>query len=188
MDFYIGDKVSFLNEKGGGTITAINNKFIVTVTTSDGFDIPYLKAELVLVEKAPQPIEEPKIISAEKKYSEKELKESLFQKYVKPTTPKKSKPHVKREIIEIDLHIEELVDNIKGMSNFQIVTTQLSAFQSALNKAIEKKAGSLIVIHGVGNGVLKNEICSIVRNDYHLKFQDASLIKYGKGATEVFIS
>lgn len=188
MEYIIGDKVSFLNEKGGGIVTAINNKFIVTVTTTDGFDIPYLKSELVIVEKAPRPVIEEKKVKEEKKYSAEELKQSLFQKYVKPVSVKKSKPHAKKSIVEIDLHIEELVDDIRGMSNFQIVTLQLSAFQKALNRAIENRAEKLIVIHGVGNGVLKNEICSILRNDYQLQFFDASITKYGKGATEVLIS
>lgn len=187
MEFSVGDKVSFLNEKGGGVIKQVNNKFTVTVTTSDGFDIPYLKNELVLIEKAPQPPAEEKKEEPPKKYSEKELKQSLFQKYVKQTPVKRSKPHAVKSTMEVDLHIEELVEDLRGLSNFQIVSIQIDAFHTALQNAIDKKAYSLVVIHGVGNGVLKNEICKIIKNEYGFRYQDASLARYGKGATEVLI-
>ncbi|GAB4199101.1 MAG: DUF2027 domain-containing protein [Bacteroidia bacterium] len=43
----IGDKVRFLNEKGGGTITAIKNEHEVIISLSDGMEIPYPAAELI---------------------------------------------------------------------------------------------------------------------------------------------
>jgi len=46
----IGDKVKFLNEVGGGTITAIQGKNIVVVENYDGFEIPTLINQLVKVE------------------------------------------------------------------------------------------------------------------------------------------
>lgn len=50
MNLNIGDKVKFLNEVGGGTITKINSPISVTVETEDGFDIPMLTKELVKIE------------------------------------------------------------------------------------------------------------------------------------------
>jgi len=186
MQFSKGDKVSFLNEKGGGVIKEVNNKITAIVTTSDGFDIPYLINQLVLIEKAPQIIEQKKE-EPEKKISEEDLKKTLFQKYVKHTPVKKSKPHAGKNTLEVDLHIEELVDNLRGLSNFQIVNIQITAFHAAMHNAIDKRAYSLVVIHGVGNGVLKNEICKILKSEYGFRYHDASLAKYGKGATEVII-
>ncbi|HPQ07689.1 MAG TPA: DUF2027 domain-containing protein [Bacteroidia bacterium] len=46
--FKIGDKVKFLNEKGGGTIVAIKNDFEVIVQLNDGLEIPYPSNELIL--------------------------------------------------------------------------------------------------------------------------------------------
>lgn len=43
----IGDKVKFLNEKGGGTITAIRNDYEVIVQLPDGMEIPYASNELI---------------------------------------------------------------------------------------------------------------------------------------------
>ena len=49
MSFQIGDKVSFLNEALDGVISKIIDHKLVEVTTSDGFDIPVLAAELVKI-------------------------------------------------------------------------------------------------------------------------------------------
>ena len=46
----IGDKVRFLNDIGGGKITAFRPNGIVLVEDEDGFDIPMLASEVVVVE------------------------------------------------------------------------------------------------------------------------------------------
>ncbi len=50
MDMKIGDKVRFLNDVGGGTITGFQGKDIVLVSDSDGFEIPTLRSEVIVVE------------------------------------------------------------------------------------------------------------------------------------------
>ena len=46
----IGDKVRFLNDVGGGKITAFRPNGVVLVEDEDGFDIPMLASEVVVVE------------------------------------------------------------------------------------------------------------------------------------------
>lgn len=46
----IGDKVRFLNTVGGGKITGFQGKNIVLVCDDDGFEIPTLRSEVVVVE------------------------------------------------------------------------------------------------------------------------------------------
>lgn len=46
----IGDKVRFLNEVGGGTVAGFQGKDIVIVQDADGFDIPVLMSECVVIE------------------------------------------------------------------------------------------------------------------------------------------
>lgn len=46
----IGDQVRFLNEVGGGKITGFQGKNIVLVEDADGFDIPMLRSQVVVVE------------------------------------------------------------------------------------------------------------------------------------------
>ena len=89
--------------------------------------------------------------------------------------------------MEINLHIEELIDDYSRMSNAQIIQIQLRHFQKALDTAQNNSCRKLIVIHGVGNGRLKQEVRTIL-SDENLRFHDASFSKYGFGATEVIIS
>ena len=46
----IGDQVRFLNEVGGGKITGFQGKNIVLIEDEDGFDIPMLRSQVVVVE------------------------------------------------------------------------------------------------------------------------------------------
>jgi hypothetical protein len=50
MKYNIGDKVRFLNDVGGGVISKTINASTVMVKTSDGFEIPTLISELVVVD------------------------------------------------------------------------------------------------------------------------------------------
>ena len=189
MNFNIGDKVSFLNEKGKGVITTIINKKMVGVTIEEGFELPYTISELILLEAAIQKAPPPE------KPAEPEPKADLSklfsQKKKFSDAPKRSKPHAQNNgmlEMEINLHIEELLDNYKGMSNAEIIQVQLRYFQKALDKAISEHYRKLIVIHGVGNGRLKHEVRAILSAENNVRYYDASYAKYGFGATEIVIS
>ena len=47
MRFKIGDKVKFLNETGGGVVTAIVDNKLVKIETEDGFEMPVLSKDLI---------------------------------------------------------------------------------------------------------------------------------------------
>lgn len=88
---------------------------------------------------------------------------------------------------EIDLHIEQLVPRTAGLSNFDMLTIQLEAFEDALDEAIRNRQLSLVVIHGVGKGKLKEEIHAILRSVAEVDFfQHDWSPRYGYGATEIF--
>jgi DNA-nicking Smr family endonuclease len=55
-----------------------------------------------------------------------------------------------------------------------------------LDEARNRKLWKFIAIHGVGKGVLRNEIRQLIKQE-GLKFQDASYQRYGYGATEVLM-
>jgi len=118
-----------------------------------------------------------------------DLSKLLFMKQNKDSAQKTSKPHIINnplKEVEVDLHIEELLDNYYGMSNFEIIQVQLSAVQKALDKAINEHCRKLTVIHGVGNGRLKQEVRKLLSAQYpKLSYHDGSYAKYGFGATEV---
>ena len=52
---------------------------------------------------------------------------------------------------------------------------------------MEKDIQKIIVIHGVGEGVLKEEIRSYLSKQEGLEYYDADFREYGKGATAVEI-
>ncbi len=89
------------------------------------------------------------------------------------------------KIAEIDLHIGELLENYNNISNADMLKVQMDYFTNALNQAKKERMSKIIFIHGVGNGVLKNEIHKYLRNFEGVKFYDASYARYGMGATEV---
>lgn len=50
MKFKVGDKVRFLNQSGGGIVTKIISPQMVSVAIEEGFDIPTMTSELLLIE------------------------------------------------------------------------------------------------------------------------------------------
>jgi hypothetical protein len=49
MKLRVGDRVRFLNDVGGGKVTRIIDKSMVSVMNEDGFELPVLETELILI-------------------------------------------------------------------------------------------------------------------------------------------
>ncbi|MFN0081223.1 MAG: Smr/MutS family protein [Ferruginibacter sp.] len=87
----------------------------------------------------------------------------------------------------IDLHIEKLTDHWQQLTNFEILTTQLIDFEKYYELAVAHKQATLIVIHGVGEGILRNEIHDILKLKKEVKsFVNQFHPLYGYGATEIY--
>ena len=87
----------------------------------------------------------------------------------------------------VDLHIEKLTDHWQQLANFEILTSQLNNFEKYYELAIAHKQATLIVIHGVGEGILRNEIHDILKLKKEVKsFVNQFHPLYGYGATEIF--
>jgi Smr domain len=88
----------------------------------------------------------------------------------------------------IDLHIEKLTNDNFGMNNSQMLELQLRTFESKFENAIASGMDEIVFIHGVGNGVLKQEIQRKLAGHKNVAwFQDAQKEKFGYGATLVKI-
>lgn len=103
--------------------------------------------------------------------------------------PKQFKAADNNQLVEIDLHIHELIDDEKGLSRKDKLDLQMKHFTEELEKAINNtKVKKIVFIHGKGEGVLKNEIHNRLKRKYkELDFQDASFREYGFGATMIFV-
>lgn len=119
--------------------------------------------------------------------SSKEIREIIDQKEAQDK-PKKQVRKDEPGILEFDLHINQLLDDTRGMSNKEMLDYQLGKFHQIMNENKEKKNRKIVFIHGKGNGVLKSEILKALKRQYKWhSYQDASFKEYGFGATMVVI-
>ncbi len=99
----------------------------------------------------------------------------------------KARQHLESPRSVIDLHVEKLTDDWKHMSNYEILSLQLKTFEKYYHLSVIHHQPSLIVIHGVGEGVLRDEIHDILRLKKEVKtFVNQFHPAYGYGATEIF--
>ncbi len=121
--------------------------------------------------------------------SKEEVNKVIKEKERQPAEKKYKSPKGREDIEEVDLHIQELVDNYKDLSNAEMLEIQMGRFQTTLEGAIKSKTRKIVYIHGVGNGRLKHEIRKTIERKYpRLRYQDASFKEYGYGATMVIIN
>jgi len=122
---------------------------------------------------------------------EKLKQEDLIQQLKGKEMPEvKQKPVRKKnpEELVIDLHINELLDDTKGLSNREILEIQQEKVESETKLAIRNHVKRIVFIHGVGQGVLKQEIAKLLKTKFpKFYFQDASFKEYGYGATMVIL-
>lgn len=117
-----------------------------------------------------------------------DLKKHFEEKDVEETIEVPKKDVKLKNITEVDLHIQHIVDDYEKLSNAEIVDIQMARFKTSLDTAIIHKTRRIVFIHGVGNGKLKFDIRKSLDKDYaDLKYQDASFKEYGYGATMVMI-
>mgnify|MGYP002987403726 CR=1 FL=1 len=151
-----------------------------TFRESDFFEQPALVYDIVKDDVPTRQV----FVSAE------ELQSVLIQK--KEVDKPKSQPIVKRggknEILEIDLHINELLDDTRGMGNAEILNYQLDKFREVMEKYKAKREQKIVFIHGKGDGVLRKALIDELKRKYsNCRYQDASFQEYGFGATMVTI-
>lgn len=110
-----------------------------------------------------------------------------IKEFKQPQKKSIAKQKIKDLTKEIDLHIEELVDSKSGLTNSEILSIQLERFEKEIQYCLSNGIKKLIVIHGVGNGKLKQEIISVLKTIDDISYYDASYKNYGYGATEIMI-
>jgi len=176
--FKIGDKVSVIHEQISGTISSIKGKRL-TIIDEHGFSRDFMDKEVVL-------------LKSEREYKltdeiiERVISEQLQEKNTK-LKPKKgvAKVHQQQESFEIDLHIEKLIDD--NYYTEDTLTIQMRYCRIFMERALRLKVKKAMVIHGKGEGVLKQEIHKYLEhleNRKHIGI-DYKVVNQG-GATEVY--
>lgn len=117
------------------------------------------------------------------------LKEAILKKEAPEDQPRRKDKKPQQEIVEVDLHINELLDDTAGMSNYDMLSYQLKVFHQTLETYKNKHGQKIVFIHGKGDGVLRKALLDELRRKYkQYQSQDASFREYGFGATMVIIS
>ncbi|HMX41654.1 MAG TPA: Smr/MutS family protein [Saprospiraceae bacterium] len=87
---------------------------------------------------------------------------------------------------EIDLHIEVLQPGYQRLDKSEILRIQMLHFHRFIDKAVRLGVHNVFLIHGVGEGKLRNAIADALRQHPAVwKFKNEYHHKYGYGATEV---
>lgn len=172
-----GEKVTVLDEDFNGEVISSSNGR-VKIETTDGFVLEFNENELILMQN-------PMNLNI----SGHNLNDILKEKEIpKPRSfVKEKKLREERGVPEFDLHIEKLVPNKRGMSNYDILTLQTETAKRHVDFAIRNRIPKIVLIHGVGEGVLKSELDFLLGRYDEINFQDADYQKYGLGATEIYV-
>lgn len=123
--------------------------------------------------------------------SASDLQEAMNQKVRVDRTnrlPAPAKKKTESPVLEVDLHVNELLDTTAGLDNTAILNIQLEKFNEVMDRYKDKKGQKIVFIHGKGEGVLRNAILAELKQKYkNMPYQDASFKEYGFGATMVTI-
>lgn len=178
MKFKVHDKVEILDDVLRGRVVAVNGDEL-TVETTEGFLLKFHEDELVGTSE-----EQTRLISTANVEINEVLREKQASK--KPRSIRIKPKERNAPPMEVDLHIEKLVNSFRGMSSYDILTLQLDTAKRQIEFATRKRIQKIVFIHGVGEGVLKAELDFLLGRYDNLKFYDADYQKYGVGATEVY--
>lgn len=119
-----------------------------------------------------------------------DIKSALLQKkdLEEPKNKVGRREVIKNNVVEVDLHINELLDSTAGMSNSEMLNYQLDKFREVMECYKSKSGQKIVFIHGKGDGVLRKALLDELRKKYNkCRYQDASFQEYGFGATMITI-
>lgn len=112
---------------------------------------------------------------------------SLASKGSKIYNAKEARKHLPSPRTVIDLHIEKLFSDWQHLTNAEILDLQLKEFEKWYELALLHHQSTLIVIHGIGKGRLRDEIHDILRLKKEVKsFVNQYHPSFGYGATEIY--
>lgn len=183
----VGDRVVFVNEVGGGIVLSATRKGFLLVRSDDGFELEYPLPALVAVTR-----EERALLSliSDHQASMRAANDVLEEKSRRRSGPRPGKTPKRPEdngVAEVDLHLHELIEDQRSLSHGEKLEFQVRYFERSLESAIRDGKRKLIVIHGIGEGKLREEVRRLLQFYDNVQFHDADMRRYGSGATEVII-
>ena len=180
MKIKVGDRVETIDDAVIGTVIRIVDNTI-SIESEDGFEFEFSPNELIKLNTK----DDVNLASFSNRSISEITKEKEGSKKRKvPTVKPKDRNRPK---FVVDLHIHQLTDSTKGLTNFDMLNKQLDTARAQLEFAIRQRMQNMVFIHGVGEGVLKLELHTFLSRYNNVAFYDADYKTYGLGATEVKI-
>ena len=166
--FKIGDKVKFLRSNDYGTIRSIISERKVQVEDSSKFLTIVNIDEVILFDKSTNSVSSYGDLSTSK---DKTDNANNLKKVINNLN-----------VVKLDLHIENLSNDYHMMTNFEIIQIQIKKCEDLIMKSLNSNVHKLIIVHGIGEGVLKKEVHDLL-NRYQLRYFES----LNGGSTEVMI-
>lgn len=184
MQLKIGDKVTILDEDGEGVVVALLPNQMYSIELDD-FPFDFHITQLIQVNDANELTHKANERSFDHLLTDKVYKKeqevlmhipvNVFDKVSRMGSP------------EIDLHIHELVDKPKTLNNTEMIEIQVHRLERFIQSCIDQSVSKFVIIHGVGQGVLRTEIRKVLESHGNIEYRDADFREYGAGATQAII-
>ena len=150
-------------------------------TRNEYFDNALIALDIVRDDRPARPV---RVDAAELEKAMREKRRSD----ARPVGRQQPRAEKRPAIIEVDLHAAELFDDMRGLSNADILNAQVDRFREVMDANLRHAGQKIVFIHGKGNGVLREAISKELNHRYRgHDVQDASFREYGFGATQVTI-
>jgi hypothetical protein len=166
MSWFVGQEVGVLREAGVFKVCSIEKEHLV-VEDEIGFSYRYLKQDVV----ARQQINLDQITS-------KDVQVKIISGSKKVAVSKD------RNLPFIDLHSEEL-SIPSHLAAHDVFLAQINAFKNFCNVQAQRRNAKFIVIHGAGEGRLKQEIRQICNGKEGMSVHDAQWSNGAVGASRI---
>ncbi|MFD1063750.1 Smr/MutS family protein [Winogradskyella litorisediminis] len=176
----VGDTVETIDDAIKGKVLKISGDSIF-VESEDGFEFEFSANELIILDSEDN-INLGSLANSSISEITREKESGKKPNYHKPKAKKRHQP-----TFIVDLHIHHLTDSTRGMTNFDMLNLQLDTARRQLDFAIKQRMPKMVFIHGVGEGVLRQELYTVLRRYNNVTFYDADYREFGLGATEVKI-
>ena len=166
--FEIGDKVKFIRSNDYGIIQSVISERKVQVEDSSKFLSIVNVDEIIPFDKSTNSVSSYGDLTS---YKEKNDKAKNLKKVISNLN-----------VVKLDLHIENLSADYNMMTNFEIIQIQIKKCEDLIMKSLNSNVHKLIIVHGIGEGVLKKEVHDLL-NRYQLRYFES----LNGGSTEVMI-
>ena len=166
--FEIGDKVKFIRSNDYGIIQSVISDRKVQVEDSSKFLSIVNVDEIIPFDKSTNSVSSYGDLTSNKEKNDnaKNLKKVISN----------------LNVVKLDLHIENLSADCHVMTNFEIIQIQIKKCEDLIMKSLNSNVHKLIIVHGIGEGVLKKEVHDLL-NRYQLRYFES----LNGGSTEVMI-